>query len=245
MSNLSPADKQYLENALRLDTGFVLNFSDKTFSEFFQYFNIDIDDVKYRINGDSKAKRFRTFCQLESNELVGRVVLEIAGLLRNVELRGHMNVKFSVEIEKIGRKLMEKPDLITSSVRKKSINQKIKIQLCPAIYQHVKRYLETEDYFHAVEEAYKLVREKLTNLTGTEKANEAFAEGNYELIFGHKPKDAQEKDFFSGIKFLHMALQYFRNEKVHTPAEDLDENRAMQYLTLANLAYILISEDKE
>lgn len=245
MSNLSPADKQYLENALRLDTGFILNFSDKTFSEFFQYFNIDIDNDKYRINGDSKAKRFRTFCQLESNELVGRVILEIASLLRNEELKGFLNVKFSIEVEKIGRKLIDMPDLNSKHIYRRNVNQNIKIQLHQEIYEHIKELLENGNYFHAVEEAYKLVRDKLQRLTGFERASDAFSEGNYEKIFGHKPKDPQEEDFFTGIKFLHMALQFFRNEKAHTLAQPLDEDRAMQYLTLANLAYILISENKK
>ena len=44
MSNLSTADRQYLENALRLDTGFVLNFTDATFRDFFAEFGINIDD---------------------------------------------------------------------------------------------------------------------------------------------------------------------------------------------------------
>ena len=140
---------------------------------------------------------------------------------------------------------MESPNLSTRNYRNGNITQNIRVQLNPEIHQHVKSYLKDGYYFTAVEEAYKLVRDKLEKLTGFEKATDAFSEENYERIFGHKPKDSQEKDFFTGIKFLHMALQFFRNEKAHTPAQPLDENRAMQYLSLANLAYILISEDKK
>ncbi len=62
MSELTTADKQYLENALRISNGYVLNFSDKTFKEFFQNdLHIDIYDDKYAINGTSKANRLRAF----------------------------------------------------------------------------------------------------------------------------------------------------------------------------------------
>ena len=50
-----------------------------------------------------------------------------------------------------------------------------------------------------------------------------------------------EKDFFEGVKFLHMAIQFLRNEKAHTPALDLDKNLAIHYIALASLAYDLIS----
>ncbi len=96
-------------------------------------------------------------------------------------------------------------------------------------------------YFNAVEESYKIVREKLKSITGKEKAHEAFNENNYTTIFGHKAKDDVEKDFFEGVKFLHMAIQKLRNEKAHTPANELDKNLAIHYIVLASLAYDLIT----
>ncbi|MFH0947371.1 MAG: TIGR02391 family protein, partial [Elusimicrobiota bacterium] len=50
-----------------------------------------------------------------------------------------------------------------------------------------------------------------------------------------------EKDFFEGVKFLHMSIQFLRNEKAHTPAQDLDKNLAIHYISLASLAYDLIT----
>ena len=60
-------------------------------------------------------------------------------------------------------------------------------------------------------------------------------------IFGHQPVDDAEKDFFEGVKFLHMSIQFLRNEKAHTPAHDLDKNLAIHYISLASLAYDLIT----
>lgn len=119
----------------------------------------------------------------------------------------------------------------------------LNIKIKPEIYKHIKKYLEVEDYFHAVEESYKIVREKLKEITGEEKATNAFKEDNFIKIFGYDPKNQMERDFFDGIKFLHMAIQMFRNEKVHMLAGDLNKNRAYHYIILASLAYQLIDKN--
>lgn len=59
--------------------GYVLDFSNNTFAEFFrEAANIDIYAPKYAFNGDSKAKRLRAFWETEPDALVGKV---LAGLL--------------------------------------------------------------------------------------------------------------------------------------------------------------------
>jgi len=119
----------------------------------------------------------------------------------------------------------------------------VNIQLHPSIYNHVKRNVENGDYFHAVEEAYKVVRERLKELTGEEQAHKAFAESNYKKIFGSSPQNGIEKDFFEAVKYLNMSIQKFRNEKAHSLAYELNENLALHYLTLASLALDLISRN--
>ena len=44
MSNLSTADKKYLENALRLDSSPIVHFD---FQTFFKELGVDIDNPKY------------------------------------------------------------------------------------------------------------------------------------------------------------------------------------------------------
>ena len=119
-------------------------------------------------------------------------------------------------------------------------NREINIVLQKDVFDHVQNLLNDGHYFNAIEEAYKIVRKKLKDITGKEKAHEAFKEGNYSLIFGHDPKNETEKDFFDGVKFLHMAIQKLRNEKAHTLAQEIDKNLAIHYLVLASLAYDLI-----
>lgn len=121
------------------------------------------------------------------------------------------------------------------------VDNKIQIEIHDDIYKHISQYLSNKDYFHAVEESYKLVRVRLREKTGKEKATDAFSESNLEKIFGHAPRDTVEKDFYDGVKFLNMAIQFLRNEKAHTPATPLEPNLALHYISLASLAYDLIT----
>ena len=121
--------------------------------------------------------------------------------------------------------------------------ESINVKIHPDIYKHIKKYLNTDDFFHAIEEAYKVVREKLKELTGNERATDAFNDNNKKKIFKREPKDNVEEDFFKGIKFSNIAIQNFRNVNFHTLAKDLDKNLAYHYIILASLAYELINNN--
>lgn len=129
-------------------------------------------------------------------------------------------------------------------------NDFISLQINREIYNHIKQYLDTEDYFHAVDEAYKLVREKLREITGNEKATEVFnmnAESKkyFTLLFGKPDGSTQaEKDFFRGIGYLNLTIQFLRDEKAHTVATPLERNLAIHYVSLASLAYDLITHNE-
>lgn len=246
MSNLSNADKKYLDNALRLEIGGIVRFNKDSFAEFFRSFNIDIYNDKYLVNGDSMTNRLHAFWQIENNKLVAMTLLELAALFRNRELAIPMNVKFSVEIERIANKLLMYPDIKIEPNKvmiKEFENNGLAITIRSEIYEHIKVYWSNKDYYHSVEESYKIVRQKLKTLTGEEQAYKAFCDENFKKIFGHTPQNDTGKDFFEGIKILNMAIQRFRNEKAHTPAKPLDRNLAIHYISLASLAYELISRN--
>jgi hypothetical protein len=64
MSNIRPIDMLFLDDLLEMGSGYVLNFSDRTFAQFFaEELNVDIDDPIYSRNGGSKGKRLRCFLQ--------------------------------------------------------------------------------------------------------------------------------------------------------------------------------------
>jgi hypothetical protein len=75
MSDLTAIEKRKLERALGMGSGYVLNFSNRTFAEFFlDSFGIDIYHSKYDYGSGSKANLMRGFWERESNYLVGCVL---------------------------------------------------------------------------------------------------------------------------------------------------------------------------
>lgn len=88
MSNLSVVDKDFLEEALNMGCGYVLDFSDRTFSKFFNEQGEDIDNPVYAENGRSKAKRLRAYWHLASDESVGKILVAMSEVMENNLVRG-------------------------------------------------------------------------------------------------------------------------------------------------------------
>jgi hypothetical protein len=62
MPPIRTIEMQIIDKIFGMESGYVLNFSDRTMSNFFsEELNIDIDDPQYREDGTSKAKRLRCF----------------------------------------------------------------------------------------------------------------------------------------------------------------------------------------
>jgi hypothetical protein len=73
VSDINSRERRKLEQLLDMGGGYVLNFSDRTFHEFFDEFvGKDIDQPKYRSMGTSKANRLRSFWAQEPNGVVAR-----------------------------------------------------------------------------------------------------------------------------------------------------------------------------
>ena len=77
MSSLTHIETRYLEKLFEMGDGYVLDFTDATFGEFFGRHNVDIHGSKYKIVGTSKAKKLRAFWRLEPDRLVGAVLSEM------------------------------------------------------------------------------------------------------------------------------------------------------------------------
>lgn len=80
MSTLTEVDKRYLEKTLGMEGGWVLDYNDMTFGKFFNRHRVDIHSVKYQPYGTSKAKKMRAFWDIESDDLVGKVLSEMLGV---------------------------------------------------------------------------------------------------------------------------------------------------------------------
>ena len=71
-------ERDCLEGLFGMGSGYVMDFSNRTFSEFFrESVRVDIYSDKYAVNGDSKAKRLRAFIELEPDPLVGRALSDL------------------------------------------------------------------------------------------------------------------------------------------------------------------------
>ncbi len=82
MERINGIEKRYFENLFDMGSGYVLDYSDRTFGDFFATYNIDIHGKKYQIYGTSKAKKLRAFWDQEPNHLVGKV---LSGMLASYE----------------------------------------------------------------------------------------------------------------------------------------------------------------
>ena len=65
MSSLTDIEKRYLERILNMRGGYVLDYTDATYGEFFGRCQIDIHGTKYQTYGTSKAKKMRAFWERE------------------------------------------------------------------------------------------------------------------------------------------------------------------------------------
>lgn len=91
MRSLTLQDKRLLESFLRMEGGYVLNFSDRTFGDFvFDAVDVDIHDDKYTIHGSSKAKKLRAYWEIESDYLVGRL---LNALIDHAEASGQVTTE--------------------------------------------------------------------------------------------------------------------------------------------------------
>lgn len=258
MADLDNATKLKLESILNMGGGYVLDLSNAAFADFVRT-SIDIDPYEKYGNELSKAKLLRLIWEREPSASVAKLNLELLEHMRVTKLLA--NEVLSAAEETLRQELVEQftqqteehavrsdagaPVIFTTEASVTA--NKIQIDIHEDIYVHIGQYLATGDFFHAVEESYKFVREKLREITGHEKASDVFnnsaqSAAHYKALFGKAtPATAAEADFFRGIGYLHLGVQHLRNEKAHTPASPIDPNLAIHYISLASLAYDLIT----
>lgn len=258
MSRLSVSDKTLLEAILGMSGGYVLDFSNTSIAQFFDDCGINIFDDQYAEYGVSKANRLRGFWKLGTDQEVGVGLLALADYIAAKKLIGGSAAATDEQIAKV-REIAQSlrggsteahsgaPSVITTEAT--VTNNHISIEIHEDIYGHIEQYLSNDDYFHAVEESYKVVREKLRELTGDEAATAVFnpnAQNNkhFAALFGKPtPLNQAEGDFFRGVGYLHLGIQFLRNEKAHSLATFVEPNLAIHYISLASLAYDLITRN--
>lgn len=114
-----------------------------------------------------------------------------------------------------------------------------KALLHSAIVTKCEALFRSGHYPQAVELSFKVVRDRLRQLTTYETGSEAFGKGKLHVKGAIAPH--VDFDFNEGVKFLTMAIDKFRNEKMHTAEIGIDNStKALQYLVLSSLAMRLL-----
>jgi hypothetical protein len=102
MSSLTSLEKMTIEKLFGMSTGYVLDFSNRTFQEFiYEVVGGYIYDDRYSIAGESKANRLRTFWNIE-DDLTNSVLLK--AMLDRYETMLMIN---GMEISRNDQKLLE------------------------------------------------------------------------------------------------------------------------------------------
>lgn len=111
--------------------------------------------------------------------------------------------------------------------------------LHPEISSKCKSLFANKEYAECVGKSFRVVKDRLRDLTGYESGSEAFGKSRIH-IKGAAASNVDD-NFNQAVKFLTMAIDQFRNEKHHTSdAHISDPNRAYEYLALSSLAMHLL-----
>jgi hypothetical protein len=78
MVQIKRSEMRQIDQVFGMEGGYVLDFSNRTFSEFFEdEFRINIYDDKYQVRGGSKANLLRGFIEVEDGYVVGKVLRKL------------------------------------------------------------------------------------------------------------------------------------------------------------------------
>jgi hypothetical protein len=93
MSTLSYLERMKFEKLFGMATGYVLDFSNRTFERFvWGSTRIDVYEEKYDYQTGSKANRLRAFWTQEPNQVVGTLLLDLLEYWKTLKLGSHSEI---------------------------------------------------------------------------------------------------------------------------------------------------------
>ncbi len=121
MADLTNQEKRHLEKILGMSGGYVLWFSNRTFSEFVaDSTNREIYDEKYATSGSSKASRLRSFWKQEPNHIVGKLISDMLELVAEHPIDGENSTPYEVSLRTASRLLQGAPVIDAEVIDPKS-----------------------------------------------------------------------------------------------------------------------------
>ncbi|MBO6793053.1 MAG: abortive infection family protein [Balneolaceae bacterium] len=112
MSDLNRREKLKLEKFFEMGGGYVLDFSNRTLSDFvFETLNLEFYSDNYADFGDSKANRIRAIWQKESNYKVGKLISEMLDYWKDKKIMSYVEItqpeqNLFDECQKIAQRLL-------------------------------------------------------------------------------------------------------------------------------------------
>ncbi len=107
MADLSFTEKHTLEKLLGMGTGYVLDFSNRTFEEFVaDSTGRNILDHKYNYGSGSKANRLRAFWTVEPNHVAGKLIADLLEYYRRSYAGREISGSFE-DCQRIAQRLSE------------------------------------------------------------------------------------------------------------------------------------------
>lgn len=136
MNGLKTADKKILEKLFKMESGYVLSFSDKSMERFFKDdFDIAIYDEKYDLNfpSKSKANRLRGVWSVEGESKIGAIILALvdyaeADILTNGKQVSPVEKDLLEKARNIGMELLFK-EIVQGSANPEVVKLKSKAEL--------------------------------------------------------------------------------------------------------------------
>lgn len=112
---LKSIDIRLIDDLFEMGGGYVLDFSNRTFSEFFyEELGVNIDDPRFEIDGTSKAKRLRCYLRQTRNDEVVKTLLALWDYRETIRRRSgakekypELKIEFFHLIERLGGKAPE------------------------------------------------------------------------------------------------------------------------------------------
>lgn len=203
MSGLTHLEKQKLERELGMGSGYVLDFSNRTFEEFFRgVVGIEIYEPRFELGSGSKANRIRAFWQTASDEQLHSF---LNGLLQGWEIYSRKPITSSAN-ELIGSILKRMGGSNNAEAKQErelpSINDEISKKLIACLVQLTsippqKRGYDFEKFLKELFKAYGLAPRASFRLVG-EQIDGSFVLHNETYLLEAKWQNAP-----TGVADLH------------------------------------------